>query len=66
MDYKRRMLIEFDELITRKTKLDIYLSGLTETTNELEKKKLELMQKQFNLMSEYEEILLQRILLEMN
>ena len=66
MEYKERMLRELSGLIERRTKLEIFLNNGLDTSNELGKKKAELMEKQRNLMYEYEEILLQRILLEIN
>ena len=66
MEYKERMLRELRQLIERRTKLEIFFDNGLDTSTELGKKKSELMEKQMNLMYEYEEILLQRILLEIN
>lgn len=59
--YKRRMLIELIELSEKMYKLDKYIEKIFNKDN----KKYKLMSKQFMIMNDYRDVLIDRILLEM-
>lgn len=60
MDYKERLVMEYEELTIRIAKLQCYLEN-----NSTHDEKTELMEKQIEVMFGYKEILQRRILLEM-
>ena len=60
MDYRERLLNEYEEIVVRLYSLRKFLNE-----NKVEKEKLELMEKQFEVMFEYKNILHQRICLEL-
>lgn len=65
MDYKQRLLVEYRELVERRSKLLDFLAECEVNKSPIDEQKLKLLQKQFEYMNGYYEILHERILLEM-
>ncbi len=66
MEYKERMLRELSGLIERRTKLGSFLAEAIEPSDSTSKEKIELKKRQYEIMFQYENVLIQRLLLEMN
>lgn len=65
-EYKYRLILEFKETIEKRVKLGKYLSEISnKTMNEKEREKRELLDKQFQILNNYEEILYNRLILEL-
>lgn len=65
-EYKYRLILEFKETIEKRVKLGKYLSEIAnKTMNEKEREKRELLDKQFQILNNYEEILYNRLILEL-
>lgn len=65
-EYKYRLLIEFKDTIEKRVKLGKYLSETSKKlTNEKESENRELLNKQFQILNNYEEILFNRLRLEL-
>lgn len=62
MKYKERLVSELRDLVIKITRLEVFLHNHSE---DIEKEKIDLMNKQLVIMYEYLEILEQRIILEM-
>ena len=60
MDYRERLLNEYEEIVARLYSLRKFLNE-----NKIEKKRSELMEKQFEVMFEYKNILHKRLCLEL-
>ena len=60
-EYKIRMMFEYRNLIENRLKLETFLRSDPST----EKKKLDLLHQQLDAMLKYEDILLERLLLEL-
>lgn len=60
MDYRERLLNEYEEIVVRLYSLRKFLNE-----NKVEKEMLELMEKQFEVMFEYKNILHKRLCLEL-
>lgn len=60
-EYKRRMVFEYRNLVENRLKLEILLRS----DPDMEKKKLDLLHQQLDVMFRYEEILQERLLLEL-
>ena len=60
-EYKRRMMFEYRSLVENRLKLEILLRS----DPDMEKKKLDLLHQQLDAMLRYEDILLERLLLEL-
>lgn len=64
-EYKYRLILEFKETIEKRVKLGKYLSEISnKSMSEKEIKKRELLDKQFQILNNYEEILYNRLILE--
>lgn len=65
-DYKRRLLLEYREVILKRERLDVYLTNNRDKTGtEKDLKNRELMTKQLEVLNEYEELLFCRLTLEL-
>lgn len=65
-EYKRRLLLEYRDVILKRERLDVYLiNNRDKTGTENELKNRELMTKQLEIFNEYEEILFCRLMLEL-
>ena len=60
MIYKERLLIEFKQLVERMSLLSHFLRD-TENKN-IDKEQLELLERQYSIMCQYQDILINRIL----
>lgn len=60
-EYKRRMMFEYRNLVENRLKLETFLRS----DPSIEKKKLDLLHQQLDAMLRYEDILLERLLLEL-
>ena len=60
-EYKRRMMFEYRSLVENRLKLEILLRN----DPDMEKKKLDLLHQQLDAMLRYEDILMDRLLLEL-
>ena len=60
MDYRERLLNEYEEIVVRLYSLRKFLNE-----NKVEKEMLELMEKQFDVMFEYKNLLHKRLCLEL-
>lgn len=60
-EYKRRMMFEYRSLVENRLKLEILLRS----DPDMEKKELDLLHQQLDAMLRYEDILLERLLLEL-
>lgn len=66
IEYKRRLLLEYRDVILKRERLDVYLiNNRDKTGNENELKNRELMTKQLEVLNEYEELLFCRLVLEL-
>ena len=66
IEYKRRLLLEYRDVILKRERLDVYLINNREKTGtENELKNRELMTKQLEVLNEYEELLFCRLVLEL-
>lgn len=65
-EYKYRLLFEFKDTIEKRVKLGKYLSETSnKTMNEKEKEYRELLNKQFQILNNYEEIIFNRLRFEL-
>ena len=65
-EYKRRLLLEYRDVILKRERLDVYLiNNRDKTGTENELKNRELMTKQLEVLNEYEELLFCRLVLEL-
>lgn len=65
-DYKRRLLLEYRDVILKRERLDLYLTNNSDKPgNEKDLKNRELMAKQLGVLNEYEELLFCRLILEL-
>lgn len=65
-EYKYRLLIEFKDTIEKRVKLGKYLSEISnKPMNEKENENRDLLNKQFKILNDYEEILFNRLRLEL-
>ena len=65
-DYKRRLLLEYRDVILKRERLDFYLINIRDKTGtEKDLKNRELLTKQLEVLNEYEELLFCRIMLEL-
>ena len=66
IEYKRRLLLEYRDVILKRERLDVYLINNREKTGtENELKNRELMTKQLEVLNEYEELLFCRLMIEL-
>lgn len=66
-EYKRRLLLEYRDVILKRERLDVYLiNDRDKTGTEKDLKNRELMTKQLEVLNEYEELLFCRLMLELN
>ena len=68
IEYRRRLLVEYRDVVVKRERLCIYLNKQNDlkTGTEKDLKNLELMNKQLEVFNEYEEILFTRLMLELN
>lgn len=68
IEYKRRLLVEYRDVVVKRDRLCKYLDKENDlkTGTEKDLKNLELMNKQVEVLTEYEEILFCRLMLELN
>ena len=59
-EYQTRLLIEYRELVERRSMLDKTISSIQDIN--MNSEQMELLRKQFNVMLDYEEILFTRII----
>ena len=65
-EYKRRLLLEYRDVILKRERLDVYLiNNRDKTGTENELKNRELMTKQLEVLNEYEELLFCRLMIEL-
>lgn len=65
-DYRRRLLVEYRDVVLKRDRAVNYLDRNNEKTGtETELKNRELLNKQVEILSEYEEILFCRLMLEL-
>ena len=65
-EYKRRLLLEYREVILKRERLDVYLiNNRDKTGTEKDLKNRELMTKQLEVLNEYEELLFCRLTMEL-
>ena len=65
-EYKRRLLLEYRDVILKRERLDVYLTNNRDKTGtEKDLKNRELLTKQLEVLNEYEELLFCRIMLEL-
>ena len=65
-EYKRRLLLEYRDVILKRERLDVYLiNNRDKTGTENELKNRELMAKQLEVLNEYEELLFCRLVMEL-
>lgn len=65
-EYKRRLLLEYRDVILKRERLDVYLTNNREKTGtEKDLKNRELMTKQLEVLNEYEELLFCRVMIEL-
>lgn len=66
-EYKRRLLVEYRDVILKRERLGVFLiNNRDKTGTEKELKNRELMTKQLEVLNEYEELLFCRLMLELN
>lgn len=66
IEYKRRLLLEYRDVILKRERLDVFLiNNRDKTGTEKELKNRELMTKQLEVLNEYEELLFCRLVLEL-
>lgn len=65
-EYKRRLLLEYRDVILKRERLDVYLiNNRDKTGTERDLKNRELMTKQLEILNEYEELLFCRLTMEL-
>lgn len=65
-EYKRRLLLEYRDVILKRERLDVFLiNNRDKTGTEKELKNRELMTKQLEVLNEYEELLFCRLAMEL-
>lgn len=65
-EYKRRLLLEYRDVILKRERLDVFLiNNRDKTGTERELKNRELMTKQLEVLNEYEELLFCRLMIEL-
>ena len=65
-EYKRRLLLEYRDVILKRKRLDVYLiNNRDKTGTERDLKNRELMTKQLEILNEYEELLFCRLTMEL-
>ena len=65
-DYKRRLLLEYRDVILKRERLDVYLTNNRDKTGtEKDLKNRELLTKQLEVLNEYEELLFCRVMIEL-
>ena len=65
-EYKRRLLLEYRDVILKRERLDVYLiNNRDKTGTEKELKNRELLTKQLEVLNEYEELLFCRLVIEL-
>lgn len=65
-EYKRRLLLEYRDVILKRERLDVYLiNNRDKTGTEKDLKNRELMTKQLEVLNEYEELLFCRLTMEL-
>lgn len=65
-EYKRRLLLEYRDVILKRERLDVYLTNNRDKTGtEKDLKNRELMTKQLEVLNEYEELLFCRVMIEL-
>lgn len=66
IEYRRRLLVEYRDVILKRERLDVYLTNNRDKTGtEKDLKNRELLTKQLEVLNEYEELLFCRIMLEL-
>lgn len=65
-EYKRRLLLEYRDVILKRERLDVYLiNNRDKTGTEKDLKNRDLMTKQLEILNEYEELLFCRLTIEL-
>lgn len=65
-EYRRRLLVEYRDVILKRERLDVYLiNNRDKTGTEKDLKNRELMTKQLEILNEYEELLFCRLTMEL-
>ena len=65
-EYKRRLLLEYRDVILKRERLDVYLiNNRDKTGTEKDLKNRELLTKQLEVLNEYEELLFCRVMIEL-
>lgn len=65
-EYKRRLLLEYRDVILKRERLDVFLiNNRDKTGTEKELKNRELLTKQLEVLNEYEELLFCRLMIEL-
>lgn len=65
-EYRRRLLLEYRDVILKRERLDVYLiNNRDKTGTEKDLKNRELMTKQLEILNEYEELLFCRLTMEL-
>lgn len=66
IEYKRRLLLEYRDIILKRERLDVYLiNDRDKVGTEKDLKNRELMTKQLEVLNEYEELLFCRLVMEL-
>lgn len=66
IEYKRRLLLEYRDIILKRERLDVYLiNDRDKVGTEKDLKNRELMTKQLEILNEYEELLFCRLVIEL-
>lgn len=66
IEYKRRLLLEYRDIILKRERLDVYLiNDRDKVGTEKDLKNRELMTKQLEVLNEYEELLFCRLVIEL-
>lgn len=66
IEYRRRLLVEYRDVILKRERLDVYLTNNRDKTGtEKDLKNRDLLTKQLEVLNEYEELLFCRIMLEL-
>lgn len=65
-EYKRRLLLEYRDIILKRERLDVYLiNDRDKVGTEKDLKNRELMTKELEILNEYEELLFCRLVMEL-
>lgn len=65
-EYKRRLLLEYRDVILKRERLDVFLiNNRDKTGTEKDLKNRELLTKQLEVLNEYEELLFCRLMIEL-